>query len=194
MSAFEVYKDYVALKNHFSKPNYDYVKYNGKLKLKSSSFEGRKDKLFFQKLAKRTDYHDFLVANLSHDHRLWIRDLAYSDEADRRFLEWKKRQQSLSYIFKSEVSEHLNITFDSNFICVENGHPLLFKTYLSGAICLETLCIMLELTDSKKYWDRKMEYDPVWQEYSLKIEKYMPFIKYDKQKFRKILLDFYGKD
>ena len=65
MSAFECYKEYVALKNHFTKPSYDYFKYNGKAKLNPSSFDGRKDKLFFQKLAKHPDVHNFLVANLS---------------------------------------------------------------------------------------------------------------------------------
>ena len=76
MSVFAVYQDYVALKNHFSKPNYDYFKYNGKTGLKKESFDSRKDKIYFEKVAKRQDYHDFLVANLCQNHKLWIKDLA----------------------------------------------------------------------------------------------------------------------
>lgn len=190
-SSFEVYKDYVALKNHFSTPNYDYVKYNGKTGVKLASFNNRKDKIFFEKLAKRPDYHDFLVANLSYDHKLWIRDIAYSDEADKRFLEWKKRNQSLSYIFKNEIHEELTKPFNYNFICHDGGHPPILKIYLGGRICLETFCILSDLAGSITYWDKKMEYDPVWEEQSLKIKKYIPFIKYDKDKFRKIVLDFY---
>lgn len=192
MSAFEAYKDYVALKNHFSKPNYDYIKYNGKTGVKQASFNNRKDKIFFEKLAKRTDYHDFLVANLSHDHKLWIRELAYSDEAEKRFLDWKKRNQSLTYIFKNETQEHLAKPFNYNFVCKDGEHPLLLRMYLGGRVCLETFCIVADLAEAIPYWDKKMEYDPVWEEQSLKIKKYIPFIKYDKDKFRKIVLDFYG--
>jgi hypothetical protein len=49
MSAFEVYKDYLALKNHFSNKNYDYFKYKGKVRTSIDSFNKRKDKIFFEK-------------------------------------------------------------------------------------------------------------------------------------------------
>jgi|LakMenEpi03Aug12_release.lakeMendotaPanAssembly.Ray.scaffolds.fasta_scaffold04465_21 hypothetical protein len=192
MSSFEVYKDYIALKNHFTKKEYDYIKYNGKTGVKAASFAKRKDKIFFDKLAKNQDYHEFLIANLSDNPKLWIRDLAYSDDAQLKFQTWKKRNQSLSYIFKQETNEHLCKPFNYNFVCKDGEHPILLKLYLRNAICLETFCVILDLTESIPFFDRKMEYDPVWEEISLKAKKYIPFIKYDKDKFRKILLDFYG--
>ena len=192
MSAFEAYKDYLALKNHFSKANYDYIKYNGKTGVKMTSFSNRKDKLFFEKLAKRPDYHDFLVANLSHNHKLWIKEIAYSDEADKRYTEWKKRNQSLSYIFKTEISKHLIQPFNDNFSC-KDGHPPIMRLHLGGDICLETLCILIDLTHSIGFFDSRMEYDPVWEELSLKVKKYTPFIKYDKEKFKKIILDLWSE-
>ena len=67
MSAFEAYKEYIALKNHFTKADYDYIKYNGKTGLKYTSFEKRKDKVFFEKLSKIENVCDFLVANFSID-------------------------------------------------------------------------------------------------------------------------------
>jgi len=191
MSAFEAYKEYLALKNHFSKPNYDYIKYNGKTGVKQDSFLKRKDKLFFEKLAKRPDYHDFLVANLSFNHKLWIKEIAYSDEADKRYTEWKKRNQSLTYLFKSEIKRLLP-SYNDNFLCKNGEHPNLMRLYLAGDICLETLCILLEISGAIEYWDKKMEYDPVWEELSLKVKKYIPFIKYDKGMFRIILLDFFS--
>lgn len=194
MSSFDAYKDYVALKNHFSKPEYDYIKYHGKTGIKPDTFQKRKDKVFFEKLAKRPDYHDFLLANLSEDSKLWIKELAYSEEADKRFLDWKKRNQSLTYVFKSEVQEHLCKPFNYNFVCEDGKHPIILRLYLRKDICLETLCIILDLTGSIKFFDKKMEYDPIWEDMSLKIKKYIPFIKYDKDKFRKIILDFYDNN
>jgi len=191
MSAFECYKEYLALKNHFTKPNYDYFRYNGKLKINSDSFNNRKDKLFFQKLAKHPDVHNFLIANLSDNEKYWIRELAYSEEAENRYKQWLKRQQSLTYVFKQQLGK-LDSDFNQNFIVKDNEHPLLLKMFLGSDIDLETMCILLDLTGAKNHWDSKMKYDMVYDSVKLKIEKYTPFIRYDKEKIRKIVVDFFA--
>ena len=56
---FEVYKIYLALKQHFCNPNYDIVKYNGKVKASNKSFEARRDKTFFIQCPLYTSYFDF---------------------------------------------------------------------------------------------------------------------------------------
>lgn len=191
MSAYEAYKEYVALKSHFNKHDYDYIKYGGKIGISPASFEKRKDKIFFEKLSKKENIHDFLVANLSHNRALWAKPLAYDESSDKTYLEWKKRKQALSYHFKNDLNK-LHPKFNKNLDC-KDGHPILFKTYLGGEICLETMCIILDLTEAIGYWDSQMEYDPVWDEYKTKIVKYTPFIQYDKDKFKKILLDFFSE-
>lgn len=191
MSAFECYKEYLALKNHFTKPNYDYFRYNGKLKVNSDSFNSRKDKLFFEKLAKHPDVHNFLIANLSDNEKYWIRELAYSEEAENRYKQWLKRQQSLTYVFKQQLGK-LDSDFNQNFIVKDNEHPLLLKMFLGSDIDLETMCILLDLTGAKNHWDSKMKYDMVYDSVKLKIEKYTPFIRYDKEKIRKIVVDFFA--
>lgn len=191
MSAFEAYKEYLALKNHFSKPDYDYFKYNGKLKVNVSSFDARKDKLFFQKLAKHPDVHNFLVANLSKDEKAWIKQLAYSEDAEKVYKDWLKRNQSLTYVVKNELNQ-LETNFNDNFLIgKDNPHPYLLRLYLGNYVSLETLCILLDLTGAKKHWDKKMEYDPVYEDVKKKIEKYTPFIKYDKEKIKKLVLDYF---
>jgi len=192
MSAFECYKEYLALKNHFSSPNYDYFRYNGKLKVNSTSFDQRKDKLFFQKLAKHPDVHNFLVANLSKNDKAWIKELAYSDDAERVYKDWLKRNQSLTYVVKNDLSQ-LDSPFDGNFIVSKmQSHPRLLQLYLGGHVTLETVCILLDITKAKKHWDSKMEFDPIYDEVRKKIEKYTPFIKYDKEKMKKIVLDYFS--
>ena len=191
MSAFEVYKDYLALKQHFNKSDYDYQRYNGKMKLSVATFEKRKDKLFFQKLAKRADYHQFLLANLVHDKKAWIRDIAYSEEAEKVFSEWKKRIQSLTYTFKQDLNK-LDPVFDKNFVCRDNEHPILLKQYLASEVTLETLCILLEMSGARRHWDFRLKYDPIWSTVDLTTAKYLPFIPYDKEVFKKIVVDFFN--
>ena len=151
----------------------------------------RKDKLFFQKLAKHPDVHNFLVANLSDNEKYWIRELAYSEEAEKRYKQWLKRQQSLTYVFKQQLGK-LDSDFNQNFVVKDNEHPLLLKLFLGNDIDLETMCILLDLTGAKNHWDSKMKYDMVYDSVKLKIEKYTPFIRYDKEKIRKIVVDFFA--
>ena len=192
MSAFDCYKEYLALKNHFSSPNYDYFRYNGKLKVNPTSFDQRKDKLFFQKLAKHPDVHNFLVANLSKNDKAWIKELAYSEDAERVYKDWLKRNQSLTYVVKNDLSK-LESPFDDNFLVSKSqSHPRLLQLYLGGHVTLETMCILLDITKAKKHWDSKMEFDPIYDEVRKKIEKYTPFIKYDKDKMKKIVLDYFS--
>jgi hypothetical protein len=192
MSAFECYQEYLALKNHFSKPTYDYFKYNGKMKVNVSSFEKRKDKLFFQKLAKHPDVHNFLIANLSVNEKSWIRELAYSEEAEKTYKDWLKRQQSLTYVFKQELGK-LDSKFNNNFVCRNNEHPTLLKLYLGKEISLDTMCLLLEISGAKKHWDSKMQYDLIWDNLRIKVEKYSPFISYDKDKIKNIVLDYFDE-
>jgi len=192
MSALECYQEYLALKNHFSKPSYDYFKYNGKVRVNAKTFDARKDKLFFQKLAKHPDVHSFLIANLSENEKTWIKELAYSEVAEKVYKDWSKRQQSLSYVFKQDLTK-LDPVLKNNFNCKEGEHPLLLRLYLGKEISLETLCLLLEFSGVKQKWDSRMEYDLVWESLKTKIEKYTPFIKYDKDKIVKIALDFFDE-
>ena len=102
MSAYECYQHYNALKLHFTKPDYDYFKYNHKSRTSSSAFETRKDKLFFMKLAKHEDPVKYMLSNLVENPKLWIRDIAYSPEAEKTYQRWLKRNQSFTYMFKED--------------------------------------------------------------------------------------------
>ena len=182
MSAFETYKEYVALKNHFTKADYDYIKYNGKTGLKHASFDKRKDKVFFEKLAKNENYHEFLVANLSDNPKLWIRDLAYSESAQLTYKNWKKRNQSLTYNFKNDFKKILQEPKGQQ-------HPAALRLYLGNQISLESLCIFVKMTKALEQWDSKLEYDPIWDDVRLKVVKYTPFLKCDYEKVKQIMLD-----
>lgn len=192
MTPFECYKEYLALKNHFTKDNYDYFKYNGKVRTNAASFDKRKDKIFFQKLAKHPDVHNFLVSNLVVNPKFWIKDLAYKEEAETRYKEWLKLNQSFTYNFKKDL-KNLSPVFNDNFMVTDDDpHPLLLRMYLGKHISLETMCVLLDITKAKKHWDSKLEYDIVYEEVKMIIEKYTPFIKYDKEKIKKILLDSFS--
>ena len=63
---FDVYKIYLAVKNHFTAKSYDYERYGGKVNVKLESFTKRNDRHFFHKLSQRFDEReivDYFVCN-----------------------------------------------------------------------------------------------------------------------------------
>jgi len=191
MSAFECYKEYVALKNHFTKPSYNYHKYNGKSKLSFDSFDVRKDKLYFMKVAKHPDPRNYILSNLVENPKLWIKEIAFSPSSEEVYKGWSKRQQSLVYLFQEELSK-LNEDFDSNFKAEDRTHPYILKLYIRKEISLETLVILVDLVRCASYWSKRFEYDPTIQDVLNKIMKYRPFLTYDREKVKNIVLDKFG--
>jgi len=187
---FDVYKCYLGLKNHFTKPKYDYVRYGGKSRASLQSFYKRKDRFFFEKLSRQKDDGEvlnFFVSNFvacDDPQSLWIGEIVRNGETN--YNEWQKRVQSLTYVFRQE-SELLfgNHKVDEVFDC-SKGHPILLKMYLSKDISLETLIIYDSIFGYVKDFDKKLK-DPVWESVSIRIKKYFSFIHIDVFKYKKIL-------
>lgn len=189
-TAYEAYKDYLALRNHFNSPGYDYFKYKGKVSGSVASFEKRKDRFFFEKLAKHRDPHGLMVANFINNPKTWVKDIAYSEDAFKTYEAWVKKLQSLTYLV-IEDAKKLNSNFDSNFLVKNGEHPLILRLYLGEQITLETLVVLCNIVDCIKYWEKKMNGDPIWEETSLKIKKYRPFVKYDAIKIKQKIIDIF---
>jgi len=192
MTPFECFKTYSALKLHFTS-DYNYFQYNVELKVKPESFERRSDKLFFAKVAKHTDPLNFLMVNILEKPRAWIRDIAYNTESESKYSAWLKRKQSLTYLFREDLKK-LDQDFDLNLKAYDGNHPPIIVKYLSSEILLETVCIVCSLTGCLKIWDKKMAHDPVWEEISLRIKKYTPFMSIDSEKCKKIILDTFKQE
>jgi hypothetical protein len=190
MMPFDAYREYLALKNHFTKKSYDYHKYCGKSRATVQSFYKRKDRFWFEKVVRqKTDKEvvEFFVANFvscSDPQSLWIGEIM--KEGETRYKEWQKKVQSLSYLFKEEsqqiFSQH---KFEEVFDC-SKSHPVLLKMFLSGKISLETMVIYDRIFLYGNNFDKKLK-DPVWESVSLKIKKYNPFLNIDVFRYKRIL-------
>ena len=107
-------------------------------------------------------------------------------EGEERYEQWKKRNQSLSYVFKEETQSLFeNRKVEEVFDC-SRGHPLILKKFLSGNISPETMVIYDRIFLFGKNFDKKLK-DPVWETVSKKIKKYSPFINIDVQRYKSIL-------
>jgi len=193
MDGFDAYKTYIALKNHFSSSTYDYFKYNGRSRASQKSFEKRHDKYFFVKLSKQKNIIDFLVANIVYNDKQWVGDIINNTEAENCFKKFIKIKQSLSYTFKNDL-EKFEDPFVDNFK-VENGqHPKALRLLLENEINLETLIVINELTGFMRSWNRKIEETVIWPSIYHKCKKLRPFLDYDKEKMKIILVDKIKQD
>jgi hypothetical protein len=130
---------------------------------------------------------NFFVSNFAScddPQSLWIGQII--SEGEETYKNWMKRTQSLSYIFKDEVSIFDSENFDEMFKIEGNRHPKILKQFLQKKLSLETMIILNNILGYKNQFDKKLQ-DPVWEFVSMKIEKYTPFIHIDSNKFKSIL-------
>jgi len=190
MTPFDVYKTYLALKNHFTKPKYDYFKYAGKSRASVESFNKRKDKYWFERLSRQKndeEIKDFFLSNfvgVDNPSILWIGELIREGESC--YKEWTKRQQSLRYLFTQESEDLLSQGNLEEILDTSKQHPIILKKFLSGNISIETLTIWDKIFLFGNKFDQKL-LDPVWEIVSLKIQKYSPFLNIDIQDYKKTL-------
>ena len=186
----DAYRCYLAMKNHFTKDKYDYIKYRGKVRATNEAFYKRKDRFWFEKFARQKsdkEIEDFFVANFTScadPESLWIGEMI--KEGEGRYQNWQKKVQSLSYIFKEE-SENLFVDnkVDDVFNC-SKGHPIVLKKFLGGNLSLESLVIYDIIFGYSKNFDKKLK-DPVWETVSRRVRKYSPFLNIDVSRYKNIL-------
>lgn len=147
--------------------------------------------MWFEKISRQKsdqEIVEFFVANFvtcNDPQSLWIGEIIKDGEAN--YQNWRKKVQSLSYIFKEEIDAVFSgKNFDQFFEVKENHHPLLLKEYLQGKISLETMVILDQILNYKKQFDKKLS-DPIWEFVSLRIGKYSNFLHTDIFKYKKIL-------
>lgn len=183
LTPFQAYSAYLGLKMHFTQ-SYDWFKYHGRVNAKESTFETRRDRYSFVKLANKKDPIGLIVANLTQKPSAWVGDIN-SPEGEEIYKRWKKIQESLTYNFKEEL-KLLRGTFEDglnvdDLLAVPKGeHPLLLKDLINGDVSLETVTMISSLFNFIPYWDKNIDEPVLWAEKKLLITKYKPFLEFDK--------------
>lgn len=194
----KAYKTYLAIRNHFN-TSYDYFKYNGKIKVSNDSFLKRRDKFFFAKLERNYRGNElvyFFVSNFLDNDSSWSGSLVGS-ESEKKYLEWRKRIESLKYNFKVECEKLQNEidyedkSFDEYFKVVDANHPDILRKYMGKHISLETFTIMDGILNFTKQWNSHLKDDIMYCTVRDKSNKYKPFLQVDLQAYKKIMISVF---
>ena len=189
MNIIECYKLYMALRLHFYDKKYDFVKYNGKVKATADSFYKRRDKYCFDRLLRTYGENrmlEFFVANFVNGDKYG----GLHDEcADDVYSNWQKRTQGLTYNFKKEIQDVVNLvdTFDELFKIEDGQNPILLTKYYQGDVSPETFIIMDQILDFMPHFDVELDDDIMWPETRNLLNKYSRLLSVDKKKYREIM-------
>ena len=198
MTSYEAYTLYLAIKLHFTTPNYDYFKHNAKVNSSFNSFIKRNDRFFFHKLATKygENLRDYYVSNFVDRPKTWVGDLVRSD-GDTIYNKWKKYNESFSYNFRNDcvllrnVIDGDNIRFDDVFSVVGGQHPRMLRLLLSGKISVQSFIIFDKILSFVNRWDKEITETIVWPEKSFKITKLRPFINVNITKCKFIMKEIF---
>lgn len=183
--SFKAYIDYLALKRHFTTDDYDYHKYNGKVRASFTSYQTRNDAFFFYKLSQKKDWRHMLLANVVENPNIWVRDLC-EESSEQIYFDWKRKTDAISHHFTTELSK-IKPELEDNFICNKGSHPYLMSLYLKKTISREFFTVLTHITNVFPYWDAQMSGDVVAKGAIRTAKKYFPFLAVDKKKFTTLL-------
>ena len=186
MEPIDVYLMYCAMKAHFGKTDYNFIKYGGKSRVSRNSFFKRKDRYFFVKLSKKYKtenvIRNYFVANFMMEQRGYVAN--FNDE---NYEKWQNRQNNFHDIFTNEIQPMIQ-DFNSLFEIKKSEHPKLMKEYLGKRISLETLIILDELVEYSKKWNEHLKDDILWPDLKKLMNNYKWFLTFDKKQYRINLL------
>lgn len=189
MSAFEAYVCYLALKQHFTVASYDFFKYHGKVRAKHETFEKRRDRFFFDKLSRQPDPKTLIIANLIEDVS-YVNDMI-SSEGLARGKKYNQWNMALSHNYNEELKNALaNCSFNDLLLFpTDSQYPPLLSGLMSKQISIQTVIILDSLVHFMDNWDKQLSNDYLWPEIKHKLDKFRPFLVFDKDKLKKISVD-----
>ena len=187
---YESYKLYNALKLHFETDSYDALKYNFKTSIKPQSFFNRKDKYFFAKLAKTygKNLKEYYIANFKMDVK-YVGDML-NEGGEQYYRSHKKVLESIHYSFENDINKlsEIESSFDELLLSENNNHPKIIKLWMQDEILLETIVILDSLTGFMDRENKKITETIIWPDIYRKITKYKPFVKFNTEACRSILI------
>ena len=195
MHGVEVYRMYLAMKQHFSNPKFDFFQYNGQVNAKEETYQQRNDFWFFETVAKKlttNEVQDFLLASFIRSpdpSKVWIGDIKRLGKD--RWLAHQKQRQSMSYLVEQDlgtVVHHMEAkghSFNDLFATL-GSHPTLLKLHVQGLVSLETMVITDICLNYLPLWDKELS-DPLWENISLKIKKYKSFLSINTDKYKQMM-------
>jgi hypothetical protein len=102
----------------------------------------------------------------------------------------KKVLESIHYSFENDINKlsEIESSFDNLLISENNNHPKIIKLWMQEEILLETIVILDSLTGFVERENKKISETIIWPDIYRKITKYKPFVNFNTEKCKGILI------
>lgn len=183
MTPYKSFELFTALKSHFTREGYDFIKYRGKTFVKPHQFDKMKDRWFYHKLAERygDELKDFYISVFIGNEPVpkWSGDML-DDKYDAQFQQYLKRIHALRKTFSDDVNtivefmDEMGLTFKELLVADGDKSPKLIRLYEQGYIQIESIIIINQLTS---FVDRVKLSGNAWKHKKLLLNKYQRLFK-----------------
>lgn len=191
---FTVFRLYCAVKAHFQ-GTFDVSKYGLRVNVTRNSFDKRKDKVFFERIAQKLDAqrcYELFMYNLAANPSCLAYELSGSD-AYEFYIMYSGRLDMMSALF----TEALGFIFDLliktgkefSDLFKGDGHPVIFQLLMQGSISLESFIILDELLHFMSDINNKYQEDLLWISWYTKINQYRKLISIDLKKAKQMFVE-----
>ena len=179
MTGFEAYRIYNAIRLHFN-TDYNAIKYHFKTNVSPSSFEMKKERYFFEKLARTypnlNDLIGYYTSNFLKE-RSWPTEMK-----DNVYTDWKGRFESMAYLLSEDCKQILTESEDKNWGFTDlfkARNTFLYDLYHSDIIEIETLCLF-EMMLKKRWLNLHSSQDPLglYETLSHRVYKYRMLLEF----------------
>lgn len=197
MTPEQVLDTYLAIKLHFTS-DYDYFKYQGKLKPRKGTYEDRNDRghiFILSRKYRSEEIEGLFVSNMLRNSDTWIGAIN-SSEGKECYDKWLAFNQALTYNVGNELKslKEEGHTFSKLTEVIEGQHPILLKCCLAERVHLETLVVLDQMLNITLPWNEQIQDTVIWPQTFKRIKKYSPFVKYEKRKLAKVVLHIFFPD
>lgn len=179
MNGHQAYRYYMAIKLHFTTPNFNVFVNGGRVKSSYESFLARRDYKIFEKIARQYPEDkqciQYFASNFMYDNP----NVVYQqDEAASNFNLYLKRKQSITRVFQNDV----DFMIDNKVRCnLDQQIPDVLNMWMCDKITLETVVIINSFdnfVDKMKQSDKAL----LFSDELLRIEKSKGFVKFSPEK------------
>lgn len=194
VSGYEAYKAYLAIRQHFTKANFDFFAGN-RIRFSEENFNNRGDNVFFHKLAEEYPKGD-LMRFFAVNHLYGYTHI--SQYCGVTFREWEALMGGLEYHFESDckkmvdIATQAKVSFKELFISRNGGIPLALQMVNGKHIKIETFCLIDLVLNGKiiEQTDSQVTDMFAYPALRMKIVKYQPWIIFDKDAILRILIKY----
>lgn len=190
MTGYDAFLVYQGIKLHFTTDGYDYInKYNRTYRCSIETFDKRRDKYSFHKLARKfgtKEELEFFVASIFLSNpKAWVGELN-GDAMHDVYLHHRKIKESLEYSTIEDLNRIGIRTIDDlkKSLVIderEDAYPPLLRCVMAKEIELETLIAIDILTNCFESWSKQIHDTVIFPKWRMRLQRYLPFMAVDKK-------------